>query len=157
MDSTEEIFQSCNNVVLEETSNVISKDNNHTLQYEQIHNVVLPSEEQKIAINISVLKKIKNECDQAKKHKFSYAEVWLGISTLLLGGFFSAIMSKIPYELNFLSILFYTICPVGGVGFGIAYFFCREKENQDATQLAERIEGYLPDAEEIGGFENEYK
>lgn len=38
----EEIFQSCNNVVIEEAGNVIDEKSNHTLQYEQKHNVVLP-------------------------------------------------------------------------------------------------------------------
>ena len=51
----EEIFQSCNNVVIEEASNVIDEKSNHTLQYEQKHNVVLPPEEKKIAINISAM------------------------------------------------------------------------------------------------------
>lgn len=31
----EEIFQSCNNVVIEEAGNVIDEKSNHTLQYEQ--------------------------------------------------------------------------------------------------------------------------
>ena len=126
MDKTDNIYQACNNVASEEANNVISKESNHTLQYDQRYDVMIPLEEKKIVINVSVLKKIKNECDQAKEYKFSYAEIWLGLSTLLLGGFLSAIMSKIPYEFNFLSILFYTICPVGGVSFGIAYFFCRK-------------------------------
>ncbi len=55
----EEIFQSCNNVVIEEAGNVIDEKSNHTLQYEQKHNVVLPPEEKKIAINISAIRKIR--------------------------------------------------------------------------------------------------
>lgn len=77
----EEIFQSCNNVVL-------------------------PPEEKKIAINISAIRKIRYECACAKENKFTYAELWLGLSTLFLGAFFSALISKIPYKVNFLSIFF---------------------------------------------------
>ena len=102
----EEIFQSCNNVVIEEAGNVIDEKSNHTLQYEQKHNVVLPPEEKKIAINISAIRKIRYECACAKENKFTYAELWLGLSTLFFGAFFSALISKIPYKVNFLSIFF---------------------------------------------------
>lgn len=106
----EEIFQSCNNVVIEEAGNVIDEKSNHTLQYEQKHNVVLPPEEKKIAINISAIRKIRYECACAKENKFTYAELWLGLSTLFFGAFFSALISKIPYKVNFLSIFFYSVC-----------------------------------------------
>ena len=102
----EEIFQSCNNVVIEEAGNVIDEKSNHTLQYEQKHNVVLPPEEKKIAINISAIRKIRYECACAKENKFTYAELWLGLSTLFFGAFFSALISKIPYNVNFLIIFF---------------------------------------------------
>lgn len=82
MDLTEEIFQSCNNVVIEEASNVIDAKSNHTLQYEQKHNVVLPSEEKKIAINVAAIRKIRYECVCAKENKFTYAELWFGLSTV---------------------------------------------------------------------------
>lgn len=156
MDIAEQIIQSCNNAIEEETNNVISKETNHTLQYEQTHDVVLPPEEKKIAINVSALRKVRNECERAEKTKFTYAELWLGISTLLLGAFLSALMSKIPYELNFLSVLFYSICPIGGAGFGVAYFFCRSSNNMDVVQLAEKIEDYLPDLKEMEEQENEH-
>lgn len=149
MESVEEIFQDFNRVTAEEASNVISKDSNNTLQYEQLHNVVVPPEEKKIAINVSSLRRVRKECERVKQIGFSYAELWLGISSLLIGAFFSAILSKISYELNLLSIFFYTICPIGGVGFGVAYFFCRNKNNQDIIQFAEKIEEYILDPEEM--------
>ena len=156
MDIAEEIFQSCNNVVVEETNNVISKDSNNTLRYEQTHDVVLPPEEKKIAINVSAIKKVRYECECAKKNKFTYAELWLGIATMLIGAFFSALISKVPYELNILSVLFYSICPIGGVGFGVAYFFCRNNNNRDIVQFAEKIEEYILDPEEMEESGNEH-
>lgn len=156
MDLTEEIFQSCNNVVIEEASNVIDEKSNHTLQYEQKHNVVLPSEEKKIAINVSAIRKIRSECACAKKNKFTYAELWLGLCTLFLGAFFSALISQIPYEVSFLSILFYSICPVFGGIFGVAYFFCRKNSNKDIVQLAEKIEDYIIDPEDMEETKNEH-
>ena len=149
MDITEEILQSCNNVIAEETSNIISKDNNQALQYEQTHNVMLPPEEKMIAVKISSLKKVRMECNIAKKTKFTFSEMWLGLASLFLGGFLSALISSIPYEYSWLSILSYSICPIGGIGFGVAYFFCRNNDNRDIIQLAEKIEEYILDPEEM--------
>ena len=140
----EEIFQSCNNVVIEEAGNVIDEKSNHTLQYEQKHNVVLPPEEKKIAINISAIRKIRYECACAKENKFTYAELWLGL------------ISKIPYKVNFLSIFFYSVCPVLGGIFGVAYFFCRKNNNRDIVQLAEKIEEYIIDPEDMEETRNEH-
>lgn len=151
----EEIFQSCNNVVIEEAGNVID-ESNHTLQYEQKHNVVLPPEEKKIAINISAIRKIRYECACAKENKFTYAELWLGLSTLFFGAFFSALISKIPYKVNFLSIFFYSVCPVLGGIFCVAYFFCRKNNNRDIVQLAEKIEEYIIDPEDMEETRNEH-
>ena len=152
----EEIFQSCNNVVIEEAGNVIDEKSNHTLQYEQTHNVVLQPEEKNIAINISAIRKIRYECACAKENKFTYAELWLGLSTLFFGAFFSALISKIPYKVNFLSIFFYSVCPVLGGIFGVAYFFCRKNNNRDIVQLAEKIEEYIIDPEDMEETRNEH-
>ena len=152
----EEIFQSCNNVVIEEAGNVIDEKSNHTLQYEQKHNVVLPPEEKKIAINISAIRKMRYECACAKENKFTYAELWLGLSTLFFGAFFSALISKIPYKVKFLSIFFYSVCPVLGGIFGVAYFFCRKNNNRDIVQLAEKIEEYIIDPEDMEETRNEH-
>lgn len=148
MVSTEEIIQGCNNVIFEQTGNVINSSDNQSLQYELMHSVVLPPEEKKI-INISTLRKVRQECKKVKKSKFSFAELWLGFATMFLGAFLSALMSKMPYELSFLSVLFYTICPIGGVGFGISYFYCRNNENRSITQFAEKIEEYILDPDNM--------
>lgn len=129
MDNTQEIFEVC--------SNVISQDNNNILSYEQTHNVVLPPGEKKIAINVSAIKKVRNECKLVKQSGFTLSEVWLGLASLLLGAFLSALMSDITYEWSWKSVLFYSVCPVGGVGFSVAYFFCRSN-NRDMVRFAEK-------------------
>lgn len=149
MDITEEILQSCNNVILEETSSVISKECNQVLQYEQTHNVMLPPEEKMLAVKISTIKKVRMECDLAKNTKFTYAEIWLGFASLFMGGFLGALIGWVPYEYSWRSILSYTVCPIGGIGFGVAYFFCRNNSNRDVVQLAEKIEEYILDPEEM--------
>ena len=156
MDNIQEIFEACNNVIIEETSNVISQDNNNVLSYEQTHNVVLPPEEKKIAINVSAIKKVRNECKRAKQKSLALSEVWLGLASLLLGAFLSALMSDIAYEWSWKSVLFYSVCPVGGVAFSVAYFFCRSNNNRDIVQFAEKIEEYILDPEEMEEKENEY-
>lgn len=70
--------------------------------------------------------------------------------------FFSALISQIPYEVSFLSILFYSICPVFGGIFGVAYFFCRKNSNKDIVQLAEKIEDYIIDPEDMEETKNEH-
>ena len=149
MDITEEIFLECNNVVMQPAENVISKKNNQELQYEQIHNIVVLPEEKKVAINISAIKRVQKECEEAKKRKCWYAEWCLGISTLLLGAFLSALISKMPYEWSWLSVLSYTICPIGGIACFILYFTGRKNENSNIVDFANRIEEQICNLEDM--------
>lgn len=55
----------------------------------------------------------------------------------------SALISQVTYELKFLSILFYSICPVGGIGCSVAYWFLRKNNMADAKKLADYVEEYL--------------
>ena len=67
----------------------------------------------------------------------------MGVASLLLGAFLSALISQVTYELKFLSILFYSICPVGGIGCSVAYWFLRKNNIADAKKLADYVEEYL--------------
>ena len=145
---TDELMNACTNVLVENAENIINNENNKTLQYERTHDVVLPPDEKSIALKVSSLKHIKLECEKAKKSMFNFSELWFGIATLLLGAFFSALISEFPYELKFLSVLFYSICPIGGIGFGVAYYFCRFNNNKSVISLVETIEEYIPNIEE---------
>ena len=55
-----------------------------------------------------------------------------------------------------MSIFFYSVCPVLGGIFGVAYFFCRKNNNRDIVQLAEKIEEYIIDPEDMEETRNEH-
>ena len=48
------------------------------------------------------------------------------------------------------------MCPVLGGIFGVAYFFCRKNKNRDIVQLAEKIEEYIIDPEDMEETRNEH-
>lgn len=130
-------------IISQKTESVINDASNKNLKYDQSFSVQIPAPEEKIVLNKSSIKKILKECSEAKKSKNYYADMFLGISTLLLGGFFSAIISQMEYKIGFLNVMFYTICPTIGGVFGVAYFFERKKENYDINKLSSRIEEEL--------------
>ena len=140
---TEHSYEQFRNVITKDAENVISQDTNNELQYNQKISVKVPEPSEKVLLDLKNINKIKNECDKIKNNRFPCAEVFLGVSSLFLGAFLSALISQISYELKFLSILFYTICPAVGIGCGVAYFFCRKNDIYSAKQLAEKIEDYI--------------
>lgn len=149
MVDTEEIYQAFADSIFEDAENIMPNDSNAELQYSQTYSVRVPKPEDKIVLDASSVRKIKEECEKAQKIQFPYAEMFLGIASLLIGAFLSAILSKVTYELKFLSIFFYTICPVGGVGAGVAYWFCRRKDSSDIKLFAEKVEEYIKNFDEI--------
>lgn len=136
-------YSNISNTVMQNAENVISNDDNKELQYNQTFSVKVPSPGEKVVMDMDDLVKIKTECDKIKKNKFPYAEISLGLSTLFLGAFLSALISQISYECQFLSILFYSICPTIGIGLVVVYLFCRNNEMRTANDLAERIENHI--------------
>ena len=123
----------------EEAVNIIT-NNRNALEFGQTHKVRFPELGEFIAIDESNITKVKEICNEAKKVKYSYAELLLGLASLFLGAFFSAIISKVDYGFHSLSIFFYTFCPAAGVGCGVAYLFYRNKIVIDIKQFALRIE-----------------
>lgn len=124
----------------EYVTNVITPDSNGNLCYSQTYAVKVPKASQKVALDTHAVKKVQSLCAKAKKSRFPIAEVFLGIASLFLGAFLSALIAKVPYEMSFASILSYNICPVGGAGFGVAYFFYRQNDSADVVRLATQIE-----------------
>ena len=104
---------------------------------------LLEKSRDKIVLDIGSIKKLQKECNEIKQAKFPYAEVCLGVASLLLGAFLSALISQVTYEFKFLSILFYSICPVGGIGCSVAYLFLRKNNVVDAKKLVDYVEEYL--------------
>ena len=150
-------FKNLTNVITQEAESVISTGNNKELEYKQIYNVRIPEPEEQIILKKSIVKKIKIECEKVRNYKFQWAEIFLSISSLFLGAFLGALASKIPYEFNFFSILYYNISPTLGIGFFIAYIFNRKKENEKIINFADKIQEYLLEIDDIkGGKKNEY-
>lgn len=143
-----------NNTIIENTSNVITQSDNDTLQYKKTFDIKMPKSEAaeyKIAINSSVLKKLYTCCDEIENNKFSWAELFLSISTLFFGAFLSALLSSVPYEIGFLNILFYSVSPVIGAVCLAGWFFCRGISMKDAHYLVTYIKENIPNPTENEG------
>ena len=91
-----------------------------------------------------------------KRASFSWAELWLSLSTLFLGAFISALISQIKYEYSFLSILFYSVCPLLGAVFLVLYFMVRNSATLTATALADIVVDNIPDPDEKEEITSEY-
>lgn len=140
------------NTEVDDATNVISQENNNLLQFSQKYDVKIPKGDEydfKVALNASSLRKVRKTCKEVKTNKFSWSELLLGMGTMLFGAFISAIISKVQYSLEYLSIIFYTICPMVGSGCFVAYFFCRRTSIIDAARLANVVEEYIVDPDEI--------
>ncbi len=143
----DKIVETCVASTIEENAE-IKMINDSAVQFSQTYNVIIPEPEDKIILNASEIHRIKALCQDAKMDKFSLADFFLGIASLLLGAFLSAIISRVQYEFSFLSVFLYTICPAGGIGFGVAYFLNRKREFRDAKQLAKSVENCLGNYEQ---------
>lgn len=155
----QELYEQVTHAVIEESANntLLPNNSNTNLQFSQPFNVDSPKPIDKMLIDKSSVTKVLKECSKAKKTPFPWAELLLGIATLLIGAFLSALISKFPYEIKFLSILFYTICPVVGIGCFTAYFLCRKLDGITLKSFAEKIEEQLKtDDETIEGESNEH-
>lgn len=140
--------------VFEDAINIMPNESNNKLQYSQTYNVKMPKATPKILLDEDCVKKIIKECEIAQKEKFPYSEVFLGVASLLIGAFLGALFSQVSYELSWLGILSYSICPVGGCASGVAYFFCRKKSITDIKQFAEKIKGQFENVNIDEGVEH---
>ena len=144
-----EFKQEVQNYTVHNSGNVVFPNSNAEIPYSQIGKIRVPNPEEKITMDVSAIEKMKRECAKAKKAHFQYAELLLGLSTLLWGAFLSAIVSKVTYEFECISVFFYTICPMLGLGSGIAYLLCRINDIEDIRNFAEKIEECIPDFDEV--------
>lgn len=145
------------NVTAENVDNIINSSNKYELHINQTLSVQPPKVKKYVLIDANNIKKIEDLCNKAKSEKISLDEIFLGASSLFLGAFLSALISGIPYEFSFISILSYSICPFGGIGFGSAYFFTRKSKIVDINTISEKVIEYIDDYIEVGDEEaNEY-
>lgn len=149
MDNEENWFQ-FDDAIVENAGNVVS--NNNVLKINQTMDVRVPKNDANdftYAIRVSSIRKIYKACDDVKKAKFLWAELWLSLSTLLLGAFLSALISQIKYEYKFWSIIFYSVCPALGGIFFVLYFMVRKQSTITATELADIIQENIPNPDEM--------
>ena len=148
-DTNENMWIPADDTLIENVGNIISESNNNgILQYNQKVDVRVPKSDAndfQVAIRASSIRKILKACKDTKKNEFTWSELFLGLSTLFIGAFFSAIISQVEYTSKFLSVFLYSICPMVGVSFFVAYFFCRKASSIDASRLAELVEEYIID------------
>ena len=145
-----------NGLVEEKAENLAYSVETSDLQYDQRFNVIVPPVDKKIAINLSDLKRIKEICNKAKKQKFSWSDACGIIGSLAFGSLINALLSQIPFELNFQGIFSYVICPVIGVSCAVGYILLKNFNNMTIRSLVERIEDCIIDPEEVEGDNNEY-
>lgn len=160
METADDIMRAFSNSEESYADNVIiGVENNEKLQYSLTYDVAIPKPNNKVVLDISAINKALLICRHAKKKRFPFAEVFLGAASLFIGAFFGALVSKVPYEASLASILSYNVFTVLGVGFAVAYVFCRDKESNDAVQLATKIEDCFSDFDinESEGQSNEHK
>lgn len=65
---TDEIYQGFAGSISQDAENIMPNDSNATLQYSQTYNVRVPKPEDKVVLDASSVKKIKAECEMAKKN-----------------------------------------------------------------------------------------
>lgn len=141
---SQDFYEQIENTVVEESANVVLPNNSNTdFQYNQTFSVSVPKPGKKKLIDEACVEKIMAECAKAKKKTFPWAELLLGIATMFIGAFLSALISKMPYEFSFLSVLFYSICPILGIGCFVAYIFCRKLDGENIKKFAETVEENL--------------
>ena len=104
--------------------------------------------EKKVMLDASRIRRIEEACKKAQEAKNSNAEIYLGVSSLLAGAFLSAIISSISYELSFLGVFFYTICPTGAVSLFVAYMMTRNNERMSLRGLAESVRQEIENTDE---------
>ncbi len=152
----QEILSITSNTIEEDAENLITPSHNSDFQMNQTFTVIPPKPTNKALIDVNTVNKIKKTCQKARKKNFSLAELLLGLSTLFLGAFFSALISQIAYEFKWLSIIFYSICPIIGVGCLVAYFLLKKEDSDNINSLVEKIEEYLEEINQEGDTSNEH-
>lgn len=147
----QEDYQNFTDCMFEEAEDIITTDNNTEIKYHQLNTLLLPKVEKKVVLDLFSVNMIKKECARVRKMKVLYADVSLGFSTLFIGAFISAFLSDVPYKLDFLSIFFYTICPIIGIGLFLLFMYYRKKDSMDIKAFVEKVEECFMKIDEVEG------
>lgn len=121
--------------------------NTSIMEFSQTNVVKYHNKLESVAVDIRDIEKMRAVCEKMKRSSFPIAEICLSAASLFAGGFISALISGVSFELNLKSIVFYTLCPAIAAGCIVAYFFKRDAEQTSTKFLADRILEYLPENE----------
>lgn len=149
MDFAEELYQEFSNTFAEDVDNVISNKSNEDFQYDQTISVRVQKTKRQVVVDDTTIQKIQKICGEAQGEKFSFVEICLGASTLFLGAFLGALIAKVPYEFTFAGVLSYSICPIVGIGMGVAYFLIRKNQINDIKMFGARISEYVDECLDV--------
>lgn len=132
-----------------ETLNAENITQNPTeLEFNQTHTIKTPKPAEMRTILLSDVKRMKKKSLRLKSERFRCEELLLGGATLFFGASLGALAGNMPYELRFVSVLFYTIFPALGAGCLIWYIRYKKKEVEDAHQIGEEIEEIMDGIDE---------
>ena len=118
--------------------------NSGVMELRQTNVVKFDQKIESVAVDSRNIEKIYSICKDASSKRTPWTDVMLGIASLFAGAFISAIISGIPIENSFKSIIFYILSPMIAVGCGVAFFFNRKNEGSDVHDIAKHILEYLP-------------
>ena len=149
MDATDVKMTTYKSSTEEGVVNSFDADDNNKVKVARVFNFRIPKNSNIVAVEESIIKKIRKSCAKGKKQKFPWAEVLLGVASLFIGTALGAVVSSVPYELSVVSILSYNVMPILGVGCAVAYVFCRKIEMVDILQLTTEIDDLIKEYDDI--------
>jgi len=100
-----------------------------------------------IQVRASTLLRCRRRLQQLATNSFPWPEVALGISSLTLGAFLSAITSGVALDSK-LGIAFYAVLPAIGVGAAVAFCFLRVRATVDTASVCSEVLSELPDPDQ---------
>lgn len=115
------------------------------MEVTQTNIVTLPKQVESIAVNKLDIIKIQVLCNDVVKEIGWWHDFYLGIATLSLGATLSAIISNVPFQLDWRGLLFYTLAPMVSIGAFVAYGLKRQHESTSKKDFANHILEYLPE------------
>lgn len=94
----------------------------------------------------SVLRQVRIKLGKIKKTDVTLSEFLLALAAMAAGTWLGALSSAVSYTSDpWLWRLYFGVLPVAAIGFGLAYWFTRQKTLLNAADLADAILAELPD------------
>lgn len=112
-----------------------------SIEYNQLCNVRLPNQTEKLCIDLQDVNQIVQICDEAKRITFSWSELMLALAMLCFGAELGCWdwQNGIPSSFTFCQVVFLIL----GFSFLLAYIFTRGDQNKDVKHFAQRIEDII--------------